>query len=256
MRINAIKGLALGALMLAIGGCSDSDMGDVSMQLATRGPASVATGGPGQLVVGLGPDEITVDEVALVLRKVRLDGAPTASCPEDVEGDSQCAQLHLGPVLFDLPLGEGAEPIFSAAVLVGTYSRIKFQIHRPTNANEDADFVADHPEFENISIRVLGSYNGTPFTFASDLTEVEDVVFAEPVEVAVDGEVQVTLHVDVAGWFASEDGTGLVNPSEANDGGPFESLVERQIRESFRAFRDGDLDGAADPPPLSPRSRP
>jgi hypothetical protein len=255
MRIHAIKGLALGALMLAIGGCSDSDMGDVSMQLATRGPASVATGGPGQLVVGLGPDEITVDEVALVLRKVRLDGAPTASCPEDVEGDSQCAQLHLGPVLFDLPLGEGAEPIFSAAVLVGTYSRIKFQIHRPTNANEDADFVADHPEFENISIRVLGSYNGTPFTFASDLTEVEDVVFAEPVEVAVDGEVQVTLHVDVAGWFASEDGTGLVNPSEANDGGPFESLVERQIRESFRAFRDGDLDGAADPPPLSPRSR-
>jgi hypothetical protein len=251
-----MKGLALGALMLAIGGCSDSDMGDVSMQLATRGPASVATGGPGQLVVGLGPDEITVDEVALVLRKVRLDGAPTASCPEDVEGDSQCAQLHLGPVLFDLPLGEGAEPIFSAAVLVGTYSRIKFQIHRPTNANEDADFVADHPEFENISIRVLGSYNGTPFTFASDLTEVEDVVFAEPVEVAVDGEVQVTLHVDVAGWFASEDGTGLVNPSEANDGGPFESLVERQIRESFRAFRDGDLDGAADPPPLSPRSRP
>jgi hypothetical protein len=256
MRIHAIKGLALGALMLAIGGCSDSDMGDVSMQLATRGPASVATGGPGQLVVGLGPDEITVDEVALVLRKVRLDGAPTASCPEDVEGDSQCAQLHLGPVLFDLPLGEGAEAIFSAAVLVGTYSRIKFQIHRPTNANEDADFVADHPEFENISIRVLGSYNGTPYTFASDLTEVEDVVFAEPVEVAVDGEVQVTLHVDVAGWFASEDGTGLVNPSEANDGGPFESLVERQIRESFRAFRDGDLDGAADPPPLSPRSRP
>jgi hypothetical protein len=181
-----------------------------------------------------------------VLRKVRLDGAPTASCPEDAPGDSQCAELRLGPVLFDLPLGEGAEPIFSAAVPVGTYSGIKFQIHRPTNANDDADFVADHPELEDISIRVLGSYNGTPFTFASDLTEVEDVVFAEPVEVAVNGEVQVTVHVDVAGWFASEDGTGLVNPSEANDGGPFESLVERQIRESFRAFQDGDLDGAAD----------
>jgi hypothetical protein len=75
---------------------------------------------------------------------------------------------------------------------------------------------------------------------------VEDVIFAEPVEVAVDEEVQVTLHVDVAGWFASEDGTGLVDPSQANDGGPFESLVERQIRESFRAFHDGDLDGAAD----------
>ncbi len=246
MHIRAMKGLALGALILAIGGCSDSEMGEVSLQLATRGPASVATGGPGQLVVALGPDEIQVDEVALVLRKVRLDGAPTASCPEDAEGDSQCAQLHLGPVLFDLPLGEGAEPIFSAAVPVGTYDHISFQIHRPTDANEDAEFLTDHPDLGDISIRVLGSYNGTPFTFASDLTEVENVAFVEPVEIVADGQVQVTLHVDVAGWFASEDGAGLVNPSEANDGGPFESLVERQIRESFRAFHDEDLDGAAD----------
>jgi hypothetical protein len=246
MHTRAMKGFALGALMLAIGGCSDSDMGDVSLQLATRGPASLASGESGQLIVTSGPDEIVIDEVQLVLRKVRLDGAPTASCPEDAEGDSQCAGLRLGPTLFDLPLGEGAEPIFSAAVPVGIYGRIKFQIHRPTDANEDADFLADHPELEDISIRVLGSYNGAPFTFASDLTEVEDVVFAEPVEVAVDEEVQVTLHVDVAGWFASEDGTGLVDPSQANDGGPFESLVERQILESFRAFHDGDLDGAAD----------
>ena len=246
MRTRAMNRLALGALILAIGGCSDSEMGEVSLQLATRGPAPVATGGPSQLVVVLGPDEIVLDEVALVLRKVRLDGAPTASCPEDAEGDSQCAQLKLGPVLFDLPLGEGAEQIFSAAVPVGTYDRMKFQIHRPTNANEDADFLADHPDLEGISIRVLGSYNGTPFTFASDLTEVEDVSFVEPVEVPAGGEVQVTLHVDVAGWFTSEDGAGLVDPSEANDGGPLESLVERQIRESFRAFHDGDLDGAAD----------
>ena len=246
MRVRAMNGLALCALMLAIGACSDSDMGEVRLQVATRGPASLATGGPGQLVVDLGSDEIVMDEVALVLRKVRLDGAPTASCPEDAEGDSQCAELRLGPVLFDLPLGEGAEPIFSAAVPVGSYDRIKFQIHRPTNANEDADFVSDHPDFEGISIQVLGSYNGAPFVFTSDLTEVEDVVLTEPVEVAVDGEVQVTLLVDVTGWFANEDGSGLVNPSEANDGGPFESLVERQIRESFRAFHDGDLDGAAD----------
>jgi hypothetical protein len=246
MRIHAISGFALGALLLSAGGCSDSEMGDVSLQLATRDPASVVSGAPGQLVVTAGPDEIVVDEVALVLRKVRLDGAPTASCPEDGEGDSQCALLRLGPVLFDLPLGEGAAPIFTAAVPIGTYNRILFQIHRPTNATEDADFVADHPEFEDLSIRLVGSYNGTPFTFGTDLTEVEDVVLAEPVEVVVDQELQVTLHVDVSTWFTSEDGTGLVDPSQANDGGPFESLVERQIRESFRAFHDGDLDGAAD----------
>ena len=246
MRIGAMKGLALGALVMAAGGCSDSEMGDVRLQLAARAPASVVSGEPGQLAVTSGADEIVVSEVALVLRKVRLDGAPTASCPEDAEGDSPCAELRLGPALFQLPLDEGAEPVLTAAVPVGTYGALKFQLHRPTNANEDADFVADNPEFEGISIRVLGTYNGADFEFASDLTEVEEVTFPEAVEVATEGELPLTLLVDVAGWFANEAGTGLVNPDEANDGGPFESLVERQIRESFRAFHDGDVDGAAD----------
>ena len=42
MRIRAIYGLALGALILAIAACSDgnSDVGQVNLQLATRGPAS------------------------------------------------------------------------------------------------------------------------------------------------------------------------------------------------------------------------
>jgi hypothetical protein len=38
----------------------------------------------------------------------------------------------------------------------------------------------------------------------------------------------------------------LAHPSPANAGGPFESLVEQQIRASFRAFHDEDLNGAAD----------
>lgn len=246
MRMLIDPRLAFGAFLLAVAGCSDSDMGEVRLQLATHGPAAVTSEAAGQLTVALGTDEILVDRVALVLRKVRLDGDPTASCPEDSEGGSRCAELRFGPTLFDLPLEEGAETIFSAAVPVGTYDGIKFQLHRPTDANLDADFVAEHPELENISILVLGTYNGTPFTFASDLTEVEDVDFVAPVEVGLEGELPLTLQVDVTGWFVNEEGTGLVDPAAATEGGQFESLVEQQIRNSFRAFRDGDLDGAAD----------
>jgi hypothetical protein len=205
------------------------------------------------LVITAGEDEIVLDEVGLVMRKVRLEGPSTEPCPEDDEGDSRCGELDFGPVLFDLPLDEGAEGLVNAAVLTGTYTGLKFQIHRPTNANEDADFVAEHPEFEGVSIRALGTFNGEPFTFTTDLTEVEEVTFENPLEVAVDGELPLTLLMEVADWFA--DGAGsLVNPSEANHGGPFESLVERQIRESFRAFHDGDGDGSPDlsPVPLKP----
>jgi hypothetical protein len=245
MRTPAMHRLALGVLALALGGCSDSDMGEVELQLASHGASASVSGTPAQLVITAGEDEIVLDQVGLVLRKVRLDGAPTASCPEDDEGDSRCAELELGPVLFELPFEEGAEAVLNAAVPVGSYTGLKFQLHRPTNANEDADFVADHPEYEDISIRVVGSYNGTPFTFASDLTDVEDVDFAGPLEVDAEGVLPVTLLVQVADWFASQDG-GLVNPAEANDGGPLESLVEQQIRASFRAFRDGDSDAEED----------
>jgi hypothetical protein len=253
MGARKLQWLVLGPLMLAVGACGDSsEMGQVSLQLATRrtplmtAVAPSVMGAPGQLVVTLGSDEIVIDQVGIVLRKIRLDGAPTASCPEDAEGDSQCAGIWLGPVVYDLPLGVGAEQTVTAPMPVGTYARIKFQIHKPSNANGDADLVADHPEFANTSIRVTGTHNGSPFTFATDLTEVEDVRFPEPVEVVAGVAVGVTLHVDVSGWFANAGGNGLVDPSQANDGGPFESLVEQQIRASFRAFRDGDLDGAAD----------
>lgn len=108
------------------------------------------------------------------------------------------------------------------------------------------DLVAEHPEMDDVSICATGTYNGTPFTFSSDLTEVEDLTLAEAVEVAAEGQVPLTLHVDAAGWFVNEGGTGLVDPAQANDGQPYESEVEQNIRESFRAFHDGDADGAAD----------
>ena len=176
MRIPVVHRLALVLLALALLGCSDdSDMGEVRLQLASLDAApSNASVEAGQLVINAGDDEIVLDQVGLVLRKVRLEGPSTESCPEDGEGDSGCGELEFGPVLFELPLEEGAEGVLDALVPVGSYTGLKFQLHRPTNANEDADFVAEHPDYDDISIRVVGTYNGTPFTFASDLTEVRE----------------------------------------------------------------------------------
>ena len=246
MRIPPVHRLALVTLAAALGGCSDSDeLGQVELQVASHTAASTEPGTPGQLVITAGTDELVLDEVGLVLRKVRLDGPSAVPCPDEAEGGSSCGELRFGPVLFDLPMDEGAESILDAAVPAGSYTGLRFQLHRPTNANEDADFVTEHPDYEDTSIRVVGTYNGTPFIFTSDLTLVESVSFEGPAEVAADGELALTLLVSVADWFAA-DGGGLVNPADANDGGPLESAVEQQIRESFRAFRDTDGDAESD----------
>ena len=213
MRIPLLQILASLGLSGALGACSDSGMGEVSLQLASRPATSVAGGAqasllsaPGQLTVSLGPDEIVFDQIQLVLRKLRLDGAVTASCPETEDGESQCAEVRLGPVLFDLPLGAEAEGMLDALVPVGTYDGFKFQLHKPSNANGDADLVAEHPEMDDISIRAVGSYNGTPFVFSSDLTDVEQVSLTEAVEVTEDGKLPLTLLVDASGWFANASG--------------------------------------------------
>ena len=246
MRIPVMHRLALVILALALLGCSDSDMGDVRLQVASFNASSTTTSAEdGRLVIQAGDDQLVLDEVGLVLRKIRLEGPSTESCPEESEGDSGCGELEFGPVLFELPLEEGAEGVLDALAPVGSYTGLKFQLHRPTDANEDADFVAEHSEYDDISIRVVGSYNGTPFTFASDLTEVETVSFVGPVEVESEGALPLTLLVQVADWFAREGG-GLVNPADANDGMPLESVVEQQIRESFRAFHDSDADADED----------
>jgi hypothetical protein len=245
MRTFPMHRLAFGLAALTSGACSDSDMGDVTLQLASHNAASGVSSEAGQLVITAGDDEIVLDQVGLVLRKVRLDGPPAASCPEDEEGDSRCAELDFGPLLFELPFEDGAEIVLDAAVPTGTYTALRFQLHRPTNANQDADFVAEHPEYEDISIRVVGSYNGMPFTFVSDLTDVEEVDFTAPVEVSAEGDLPVTLLVNVAEWFAAPGG-GLLDPADATVGGPLEVQVEQRIRASFRAFRDGDADAESD----------
>lgn len=246
MRTPRMHRLALVMLAATVAACSDSeDMGEVRLQLASHAAAVTEPGEPGQLVITAGDDEIVLEQVGLVLRKVRLDGPSAIPCPEEEEGGSSCAELRFGPVLFELPLDQGAETILDAAVPTGSYTGLRFQLHRPTNANEDADFVADHPEYEDTSIRVVGTYNGTPFVFSSDLTLVQRVDFESALEVDAEGQLPVTLLVEVADWFAA-DGGGLVDPEDANDGGPLESEVEQRIRESFRAFRDSDGDAEGD----------
>jgi hypothetical protein len=248
------------ALVLAITaglvGCSGTQgTGRVRLQLSSRA-SSTGSMAAGQATIALGGDQIVLDQVELVLRKVKGEGAE--SCPvtpgsteADVAGED-CGEFSAGPTLFDLPLGEGVVPTFTATVPAGSYREVQLQIHRPVDQTGDAAFLLAHPEFAGTSIRVTGTWQPagdpapTPFTYTTDLTSVINVELPQPVTVAAGSDMAVTLSIDLSGWFANGDGTGLVDPAQALDGQPLESLVEQHIRSSFRAFEDENKDGEAD----------
>lgn len=235
--------LAAAALACSDGPAGPDETGTVVFQLATTGTG--ATTAPSLAVsVTRGPDVIVITDVQLVARKIKL-GQDDGSCPADIEDDSEdgdeCPPLRLGPLLLDPPVDEGADPVFNVELPAGTYDELMLQVHTPTSATEDAAFIAANPAFNGVSIRVNGTFNGTPFSFTTDLTQVIKIALDEPVEVPADGEVGLTLLLDVGSWFLDQGGNALLDPAALSQ--QDRSRVEQNIRQSFHGFEDDDADG-------------
>jgi len=262
MRVSNGTPVLVIAAALAVGCSGESTtphgMGRVVFQIATA--QSGTSNGPAaaDVVISKGANVLVITEVQLVARKVRLrqetgacaedadqDDAPAASEADESHDldDEDCPILKLGPLLLDPPLVDGAETSFTADVPVGTYTAIKLQIHQPRGSRDQA-FLAAHPEFDGVSIRVTGTYNGAPFTFLTGIEEEEEIHLADPVVVTAAGTTAFTLLLDVRGWFLDQSGAALVDPTLLSSG--VRSLIEHNIRNSFHAFEDEDHDGHDD----------
>jgi len=193
------------------------------------------------LVAGTGEDAITITKAQVVLRQVRLERSAAITCSDDaVEESDDCAEIELGPVLVDLPLTADVTPTLDGLVPAGTYARMKLQLHKPSDHVRDAAFLTAHPEFEDVSVRVEGTYRGEPFVFTSSVTDVMHLGFNPPL--LVEGTTtNVTVGIDVASWFAGTAGATLSPTDPANA-----SAIASRIQASFRAFGDGDRDGHED----------
>jgi hypothetical protein len=90
----------------------------------------------------------------------------------------------------------------------------------------------------------VGTWNGAPFVFTSDVTANQESEFDPPL--TVDGSVstELTLFVDLSNWFRVDG--ALVDPAQANDQQPLSSQVKNNIKASIRAFEDDDHDGEDD----------
>ena len=76
--------------------------------------------------------------------------------------------------------GRAAEPVHQKIL---ARKGVKLQIHRPTSDQADAAFLAANPGFMGVSIKVTGTFNGTPFTFTTDLTTEIEMALNKPIEV-------------------------------------------------------------------------
>jgi hypothetical protein len=241
---------AVGVVILSA--CSDSTGASADPQvrfnLATS-PAVAAAGVSASVAAAVAPVTITdgsntlvVEQVQVVLREIELERAGEDDCA--VLGGDSCERLEAGPILLDLPLTPGAVGQFTVAVDTGHYDEVELEVHK-ASSSDDAAFVAAHPDFEDRSIRVTGSFNGQAFTFYSDLDVEQEIDLSPPLVVGEAGSADLTLFADLDSWFRDEAGA-LIDPATANKGEPNESEVKNNIQNAFEAFEDADLDGTED----------
>lgn len=223
-------------------GTGPEGTGPVTLYLTLPAAAAAAP------VVGAGGDVLAISAVQVVARRIKLERRQ-GSCPsEDAEDgsgsqeSSECPALWLEPRLLEPPLDEAARALVSVDLPEGSYRALQLQVHKPTGSSGDAALLAQHPEFEGVSVRVAGSFNGTDFVFNTALTAVVKVALETPVEVVAGVPAVVTLEVDVPAWF--RNGGNLLNPIQPSQ--QIRSRIEQNIRQSFRAFRDASHHSGSD----------
>lgn len=252
MITSPLRFLGTLTLLAAVAACDSSapgSSGQVSFNVATQGSASAAARpatAPDTLVDG-GGNVLVLTKVEIVLRDIELERRNHDNCDSVSTGeDDDCEEFEAGPVLIDLPLNGGVEHEFTVAVDSGTFDELKLKVHKPEDDGNVGDqaFLAAHPDLADVSIRVIGTFNGTDFIFTTDLGADQEFLISPPLVVTGQADVAITLKVDVSGWFLS--GVALVDPGLALKGGPFEGVVKNNIEASFEAFHDDNRDGQDD----------
>jgi hypothetical protein len=245
------KWITLGLFALAFAGCEDVTdtelRGSVAVSFATQAP----TGTPAPPVFRTaalvdtqvtGTDTLIITSAKMVLREIELKAVETAAC--DVEPEpAGCEEVEVGPELIDLPLTPGATQKFDVGIPPGMYSRIDLEVHKVESGDPlDDAFIVLHPEFDGLSIRVLGTFNGQAYVYETALNAEQELDLVPALTVSEGVDVNVTIRVDINTWFRTSSGT-LIDPATANKNGPNESEVNENIKKSLRAFEDEDRDG-------------
>ncbi len=205
-------------------------------------------------------DVLLVSKAQLVVRNVKLKSA-SAACADDSDDESSsssssnatsrrkddddCVAIRVGPYLVDVPVNGADGARVAVNVPAGTYSSIRLWLHKVTSSDSaDLAFRQANPDFRDISLRLEGTFNGTPFIFVNDVNAKLTVPLATPLVVGTGGD-NVTVTIDLSTWFLRPSG-GLYSPASANTSGQIRAQVQNNIRGAFRAFKDQDKDGRED----------
>lgn len=246
------------AAIALLAACSDSsgpsNGGSTNLSLAVATLSSTAAG---RLTGGASPSldrhvsgtdsahSLVITRAAITLSRLHLATVDSAGCTADdhpEHDDDRCRELKTGPLLVELPVDNSVISVLTLQLPAGTYRALEAKIRTVrTSDSGGTAFLAANPQFANASIRVEGTFDGTPFVYSGSPDASLELEFDPPITVGASATT-LTVHVSIDRWFADHNGS-LVNPATANAGGANENLVSDNVRRSFHAFEDNEHHG-------------
>jgi hypothetical protein len=243
-------------VILLLAACSSDLTGTnkktVQISFTTNASSVTATGirmSP-DITVGAAGD-LVLSKVQVVVDKIELNENDETSCVSEIEehGDDdhaeageECEDVARDPVLVDIPVDDAAHTVLSVPLTPGTFRKLEAKLE-PARDGATA-FNTANPNLVGKSVRVEGTFKGTPFVFTSAVRSGLEMEFDPPLVIDAT-TTNATVSIDVAKWFLDRDGNAI-DPSSATPGSEALSQIEDNIRRSFHAFEDDDHSGEDD----------
>lgn len=250
--------------VVALSACTDvsgsgSRMLSVSVTTRSASPLALSRTVGLRRDITIGPGgELVLKKVQLVLGRIEISRSDLTPCIEDDDEDSgeddnswgehesddneDCEEISLDPLLVNVPVDDAVHTVISVPLAEGTYKRLEAKL-KPVDAATLATLGGPADMVGN-SVRVEGTYKGSPFVFTSPVRTELELEFDPPL--VIDASTKnATVNIDVTKWFVRADGT-VIDPTTANAGSSNAELVADNIHDSFEAFEDDDRHGDDD----------
>lgn len=255
--VGAGRAATAGLLGLGLAACGGGDDGKanevrLSVSVPTSAAGALSAGisavpGADGLTLSDGTNTLVITSAEVVVAEIEFERTEATQGCSSSDGGSgsddsndECEKFTLKPFLLALPLDGGVAHQITATVAPGEYDEIEIEIDDLDDEDPlHAELLARHPELDEVSARVVGTFNGAPFVFEAKVDFEQELELATPLVVGANSTgVDVTLSIDLAAWFTS--GSSLIDPASAED------LIESNMDRSFECFEDDDRDGERD----------
>jgi hypothetical protein len=176
---------------------------------------------------------LVLDTVKILLKDIKLNVAHT----------NDSTNFKTGPYVLNLNFNSLVTTIGSAYIPVGTYDKVKFEVHK-LETNEPVPDPEFRDSVDTYSVVVKGTYNGVRFVFKSDKSAKQQLAFPNSL-VVTSTSSNITLKIYPYLWFIDSNNM-YIDPSDPANHNTIDNNIKDNIKGNFKAFKDNDKNGIPD----------